>query len=294
MQETLVAPPCLTLDQITERHAFLLAQVQATATDTDVIIDVPSDALVANNKASRRFIEFDPSNKGKWRWPAGGVGIILQLVDCNVFLTLHRDKGAPSYGGHDTLSSGLGSSVREFLYPLETAWREGAEECCIVTPDGIVCPIPETDHFGFGLELTEVTRGTANLFPELAGKPIIDTVASFLPLKDERQVTIRYAGKMRQARGLVVFDPNCNGIDLLKAVVVPVNCALADLTVYDGELAGQKPLNRQVNAYALDDDFRPIGTIAASWVSGQRIEAGSMTNPMTPVLKSLYEALTNR
>lgn len=283
-----------TLKQFTERHAFLLAQVEAQATDTDVVIAIPSDALIATNKESRRFIEFDPSNKGTWRWPAGGIGMILRLVDCNVLLTLHRDKGAPSYGGHDTLSSGLGSSVREMLYPLETAWREGAEELCIVTPQGIICPIPETDHFGFGLELTEVTRGTANLFPELADKPVIDTVASFLPLKDERQVTIRYAGKMRQARGLVVFDPGCNGIDLLKAVVVPVDCALADLTVYDGELAGTKPLNRQVNAYVLDDALRPTGTIAASWVGGNRIDTGSMGNPMTPVLKNVYDALINR
>lgn len=295
MQEKPAAPVCLHLNQLTERHAFLLAQVQATATDTDVVIDVPPDALLATNKASRRYIEFDPSNKGTWRWPAGGIGLILQLVDCNILLVLHRDQGAPSYGGHDTLSSGLGSSVREFLYPLETAWREGAEECCIVTPDGIICPIPETDHFGFGLELTDITRSTANLFPELANKPVIDTVASFLPLKGERRVTIHHAGKTRQISGLVVFDSNCNGIDLLKAVVVPVDCALADLTVYDGELAGTKPLNRQVNAYVLDDDFRPIGTIAASWVSGQRVDTGSMdANPMTPVLKSFYEALLDR
>lgn len=293
-QEKPVLPVCLTLDRFTERHAFLLAQVQATQTDTDVTIDIPADALIATNKASRHFLEIDPSNKGVWRWPAGGVGMILKLHDCNVLLTLHRDKHAPSYNSHDTLSSGLGSSVREFLYPLETAWREGAEELCIVTPDGIVCPIPETDHFGFGLELTDVTRSTANLFPELAQKPVIDTVASFLPLKGERRVTVRYAGKMRQSSGFVVFDPNCNGIDLLKAVVVPVDCALADLTVYDGELAGQKPLNRQVNAYVLDDDFRPVGTIAASWVGGQRVDTGSMSNPMTPVLKAFYDALLDR
>lgn len=283
-----------TLKQLTERHAFLLAQVQATQTDEEVVIDIPIDTPIATNKESRRSLEFAPENKGKWRWPAGGVGIILKLRDANVLLTLHRDKGAPSYGGHDTLSSGLGASVREMLYPLETAWREGAEELCIVTPDAVLCPIPETDHFGFGLELTDVTRGTANLFPELAVKPVADTVATFLPLKDERQVTIRYAGKTRTASGLVVFDPGCNGIDLLKAVVVPVDCSLADLTVYDGELAGAKPLNRQVNAYALDEDLRPTGTIAASWVGGKRVETGTMSNPMTPVLKSVYDALANR
>ena len=180
----------LTLAQLTERHAFLLAQVQATEAGNTVRIDIPADALVATNKATRHSLEFASENKGKWRWPARGVGMILKLADANVLLTLHRDKGAPSYPGHDTLSSGLGSSVREMLYPLETAWREGAEELCIVTPDAILCPIPETDHFGFGLELTEVTRGTANLFPKLADKPVVDVATSFLPLSGERQVVI--------------------------------------------------------------------------------------------------------
>lgn len=284
-----------TLKEFTERHAFLLAQVQATQTNGIVRIDIPADAPIATNKETRHSMEFAPENKGKWRWPAGGVGIILKLRDANVLLTLHRDKGAPSYGGHDTLSSGLGSSIREMLYPLETAWREGAEELCIVTPDSVICPIPETDHFGFGLELTEVTRGTANLFPELTNKPVTDVTTSFLPLSGERQVVITYAGKTRTTSGLVVFDPNANGIDLLKVVVVPVDCSLADLTVYDGELAGKNPLNRRVNAYELDENFRPTGNIVASWLRGDRIESDTMSsNPMTPVLKSVYDALLNR
>lgn len=284
-----------TLNQLTERRSFLLAQVQVTETSELVTINVPLDAPIATNKESRKWMEFDPENNGKYKWPAGGVGVILKLTDTQVLLTLHRDSGAPSYGGHDTLSSGLGSSVREILYPMETAWREGAEELCIVTPDAVICPIPETDHFGFGFELTEVARSTANLFPELASRPVVDVPVSFLPLRGERNLVINYAGKTRQTRGLVAFDPGSNGIDLLKAIVVPVNCSLADLRVYDGELAGTKLLNRQVNACELDKNFRPTGNTIASWVGGERIEVeGSKQSPMTPVLKTFHDALLNQ
>ncbi len=283
------------LNHFTERRSFLLAQVNATETSGDVTIDIPQDALVATNKEGRKFFEADPMNKGIYRWPAGGVGLILELNDANILLAIYRDKDAPSYGGHDTLSSGLGSSVRELLYPLETAWREGAEELCITTPDSVICPIPENDHFGFGIELSEVVRGTANLFPELIEKKVVDVATTFLPLRGEREIIINYAGKQRRSRGLVVFDAGCNGIDIIKAVVVPVNCSLSELKVYDGELgSGSKPepLNRRVNAYALDGNFRPLGGgIIASWIRGERVETETKQNPMTPVLKVFYEAL---
>ena len=282
----------ITLASLTERRAFLLAQAQASLSEGLVTIDIPVDAPIATNKESRKAFEI-PNNDGKWRWPAGGVAMIIKLTDAQVLLTLHRDKGAPSFAGHDTLSSGLGSSVREMLYPLETAWREGAEELCIVTPKHIVCPIPATDHFGFGLELTDVTRCTANLFPELRDKPIVDIATNFLALPGEKKVVINYAGKTRFAQGLVVLDPGTNGIDVLKAVAVPVDCSLDDLTVYDGEVNGVGgPLDRQVNALELDEYLRPTGKILVSWVRGKRVPVETKVNPMTPVLKAVYDALS--
>jgi hypothetical protein len=286
----------MTLSQLTERHAFLIAQVEASATETTVTIDIPKDALIATNKVSRRNLEQYRGTSPKWRWPAGGIAMIVECLDARMLLTLTRDKAAPSYAGHDTISSGLGGAVRELLYPLETAWREGAEELCIVTPEHVICPIPATDHFGFGLELSEVTRGTANLFPELSQKPIIDTTVQFLALKGERRVVINYLGKTRQTEGLVVFDPGTCGIDIIKATVVPVHCTLSELAVYDGEIGGNsKPLDRQVNAIELDRDFRPTGRCIASWMKGERVSRVDDTaNPMSPVLRSVYAALQGR
>lgn len=283
----------MTLKDHTERHAFLLARVAASISDSAITIDIPEDAPIAINKATRKEFESDRNHPGMFRWPAGGIGVILKLHDGQVLLTLHRDEAAPSYALHDTLSSGLGSSVRELLYPLETAWREGCEELCVVTPDHIVCPVPATDHFGFGLELTEVTRSTANLFPELRDKPVVDVTAEFLPLEGEKKVVINYKGKTRQAHGLMVVDMGTNSIDIIKAVVVPVDCTLNDLAVYDGEVGGgNKTLNRRVNALELDENFRPTGKVAVSWVHGKRVAFETVLNPMTPVLRAVYNALS--
>jgi hypothetical protein len=281
----------MTLRQLVERRAFLLALVDAIETPTGVEIDISDDAPVAVDKATRNLFERDPSCAGKWRWSAGGGGLILALRDANLLLTIHRDSGAPSYAGHDTLSSGLSSSTTELMYPMQTAWRECVEELCVVAGETILCPVPDVDHFGFGDDLDEVTRSTANLFPELRTLAVKNEVARFLTLPGERDLTIRFRGRTRTTRGLIAFDPGTRGIDLLKAVVLRVDLPLDEVRVYDGETSGGKSLDRQVNAVLLDDGFRPTGRTVASWKRGERIAVAEKSAPMTPVLASFMEAL---
>lgn len=280
------------LSKYTERKRLLLVQVNADHREEGVIITIPVNTPIATNKSERDFFEKNPSNNGLWRWAAGGIGIIAQLYDAKVLLTLHRCEGAPSYQYHNTVSSGLSCSVKELFYPLVTAWRQALEELCIVTLDRIICPIPVTDHFGISFEFSDLARSTANLFPELAKKKLLKVKSPFHPLRGERKLTVTSGDESVTTEGLIVFDEGVKGIDILKAIVVPVPCTLAELTVYDGETTGNgHPLNRRVNALLLDENFKPTGKMVASWVRGERVSIDPKSAPQTPVFKALCDAL---
>jgi len=289
--------PLLTLKEllaIQEKETFLLVQTSnVTITPGHLRVEIADNPSVAINKLSRRVLE--TGSNTDWRWPAGGAAMVVGLSDGQqVLLTLHRDKGAPSYADCDTIGSGLGGSVEEIHYPLRTALREGVEEIFLRTPTGLVCPYLGQDHFGFDLALAEIVRSGARLFPELKDVSLYEVKASLVNTALMQEIQVVWQGKERTCQALVCLDPKTRGIDVLTILHLRLDCNLEDLIVLDGELVGNKPINRVVNAYELKG-FKPTGRIIASWQSGRHQGAVEGVYPYktTPVLQVIDEALRN-
>lgn len=278
-------------EAISERRSFLMVETKEVIDKKGLIeVLIPDNPLIAHEKTSRRILE--RGNK-KWRWPAGGCAIILKLKDSQVLLTVQKDSGAPSYAGHDTIGAGLGSSTAEILYPLRTAIREGIEEIIIQTPSGVVCPSMMIDPFGFSLEIRETVRDSISLFSETRGLNLIQAPVSFIDLPGQKTVEIDWRGMKANCQALVNFDQGVNGIDLLAAVQIDVDCCLDDLSLFDGEVMGGNPINRVVNAYELEN-LKPTGRIIASWQKGTRIKCdeGVFPHPFIPHTRDIMEALS--
>lgn len=277
---------------IVERRAFLLASTNEVSVSEKLInVIVDDNPIVATEKTARRFLEID--NKNVWRWPAGGTMIILNLTDAQIGLTVHKDSGSPSYANHDTIGAGLGSTREEILYPLRTALREGLEEIVILTPDGVVVPILEEDHFGFSLEIESILRDSAKLHNIKSA--FFSAPAKYLNLLEEKVIQTSWRGISTNCRALVNFDKAVNGIDLLKVIVVNIPYELKEIAVYDGEvIGGSNLLNRQINAYEMSGN-KPTGRIIASWQSGQKMtpKDGIFPNAMVPHTKQIFMALAN-
>jgi hypothetical protein len=287
--------PLLTLAEllaIQEKETFLLVQTSdVTITPGHLRVEIADNPSVAVNKLSRKVIE--ASSNTDWRWPAGGAAMIVELSDGQqVLLALHRDKGAPSYPDCDTIGSGLGGSIEEICYPLRTALREGVEEVFLKTPTGLVCPCLEQDHFGFDLALEEIVRSGSRLFSELSSVPLYEVKASLIDTPFTQEVKVVWRGKERICQALVCLDRKTRGIDVLTILHLKLDCKLGDLIVLDGEVVGNKPINRVVNAYELEG-FKPTGKIVASWQSGKHQGAVEGVYPYktTPVLQVVDEAL---
>ncbi len=275
---------------IIDRESLFLVQAEKVEEDVNCVhVYISENPKTATTKADRKTLEMD--EKTLWRWPAGGAVVSLRLKDINVLLSLRRDSGAPTYANHDTIGSGIGSSANEISYPLRTAYREGIEEVLIRTPDGIVCPTLEDDHFGFSLNLESIIRESVGLFSETRNQPFIYKHMVDVPLHGERDVFIHFQKKTTKTRALVNFDPEVRGIDLLKVVLLDLSeYNLSEINIYDGEAPGKKPLDRVVNAYALSGTLVPTGEIIASWKSGLRIKTQTAI-AQTPVLKDVMQAL---
>lgn len=275
-----------------ERRSFLLIPLESIEEKSESIkIGISDDPQVAFNKASRRILEFEIK---KWRWPAGGAAIILELLNGKrSLLALHRDPRAPTYAGHNTLSSGLGCSIEEMLDPTLIV-REGIEEFVIQTPQGIIYPKFNDNSFP-ALNFKSISKDGASLRPETEKLPLIGAASSVLKgLPGEKEVQVNWRKKTYISHGLILLDPNVNGIDVLSVIVIKVKAnSWKDLKIYDGEVLGDgNLLNRTVHAYELDENLRPTGRISAGWKSGKLFTLPEETKfPQTPVLKFILDQL---
>ncbi|MBI2109195.1 MAG: hypothetical protein HYT93_03410 [Parcubacteria group bacterium] len=254
-------------------------------------IEIDDDPLVAVNKAGRKYFQ---ESSLDWRWPAGGLAIILALKDNqNVLIALHRDAGAPSNPDCDTIAAGLGSSVEDMCYPLRLAFREGMEEVLVKTPHGVLYPHLQDDPFGHSLALKNIVESTARAIFNLSVSNFIPGEAFILETPAEEDVRVKWRGVSYLSRGIVLLDPKTHGIDVIKVLIMHAPCTLDELTVCDGECIDGVPIHRSVYAYELDEDHCPTGKIIAGWKAGARLSASQIpaTQKQTPTLEKALWAL---
>ena len=111
---------------IQDRRTFMLVQVEEVrgleSPSGDIEVVIAENPPVAFNKATRWH--FERECPGVFRWPAGGTALIVDCTDGKrLLLAFHKDKGAPTYAGHDTFPSGLAPRTRRFSFRSE---RRGA------------------------------------------------------------------------------------------------------------------------------------------------------------------------
>lgn len=257
-------------------------------------VSVLPDSQIAITGAGRRQFE---TQKKYWRWAAGGAFMILELKDCTVGLTRYRDKGAPSWGDHYTLGSGLSADLDEVFHPLRLALREGVEEFLIVTPQGRVVPRLEGGEYEKLVMATAVANWT--LTDGVTGLPEIFSVpkayiapAQLLKLPQECELNVSLGDMGSISRGLLVVDEGTRGIDILTVMKVDLSpFSLEEIAVLDGETNREgKPLNGEVVCFLIEEGkFR--WTTAMGFQNGCKINPSSRSRNATPVLRAVIEAL---
>jgi|GEM_PF-3078148 len=270
------------------RQQQLLVSVEFRQEGNDGIVTIPHDAVVSTTGAGRR--KLSAPNNSRWRWAAGGCFIVLRLNDARVGLMRLRDAGAPSFGGHYTLASGLSASARELLHPDELALREGCEEYAIATPDGIVIPSfgdPKLDAvtFGAAASVLDLIRQEPTLPPTFSSGRLVKRPASFLQSRNEGVLTASFHDDddTVESRGIIVLDPNTRGIDLLRIVEVSIPVDFRHIAIFDGEDDRGKPLNGEVACLDLDSRGR---SVAKAYRTGVEVTPSGDLGKMTPILKA--------
>lgn len=280
---------------IQARRGFMLVQGTLEKVPNGYRVLIPKETAFAVLPEERKAFE-DPKEQTLWRVGAGGGLMVLHCTDCSVALMRYRDKGAPSYGDHWTLGSGLTSSVEEIVNPLHTAVRECVEEFGVVTPRGIIIPMFGDDELD-GL-VRGAVRSSAFLHQKAALKSFdadtyLSAEASFEAVSGEETLTIAFedAGETSVA-GVISIDPNTRGIDLLKVIGVKVPYRLDEIAIVDGEEDKHgKALNAPVGCMDINN-LVSDRQFDAVFQHGERQDpAGFVLKNMTPVLRTLIERL---
>lgn len=265
-----------------------------------VTID-PATARFTCTREGRKEIS-NPSQKN-WRWAAGGGFIALRFRDQKaVGLLRYRDPGAPSFGDHFTLGSGISSGISDMLYPLLLASREGIEEFLITTPAGLVVPTfddPKLDEISYGAVASGLKYIRAaedlNLPMQFGWKHFVGVHSYFHPTKNDREIKVAVEGSGAEpivSKGVWVVDPGTRGLDLIEIVVTDLPCSLDDVAIFDGEGNEKKSFNAPVVCLELDyDTLRPTGEIVRTFQSGKVVKNVGNISKVTPVLRKALEAL---
>lgn len=278
---------------IQARRGFILVQGTLEKTENGHRVIVPKETSFAVLPEERKAFE-NAQEKTFWRVGAGGGLMVLHCTDCSIALMRYRDKGAPSYGDHWTLGSGLTASVEEIVNPLHVAVRECVEEFGVVTPRGIAVPMFGDD------ELDGIVRGAVRSSAFLHQKAALagfDTgvyfpaEASFEVVPGEETLTVAFedAGET-SAVGVVAIDPNTRGIDLLKVIGVKVPYRLDEIAIVDGEEDRHgKALDAPVGCMNIKN-LTPGRVFDAVFQHGERQDSTEFfLNNMTPPLRALVE-----
>ncbi len=278
---------------VQDRRGIFLTQANLEETTTGHRVVIPQDAQFATLPEERKAFERDSKH---WRFAAGGALMVLHCTDGSYALMRYRDAGAPSYGDHWTLGSGLSSSVEDMVHPLRLAVRECIEEFGIVTPAGILLPTLGDDT------LDSVVRGAVRSSKflhdaaTLAGFNIgtyVSAEARFEFVRGEEVLTIVFEGAGETTeRALIVVDSDTRGIDFLKVIGVIVPWSFAELVIVDGEEDRKgDSLDGVVGAMKIENlvQDQPFDAV---FQHGERQDAeGYLLENMTPPLRAVVEAL---
>ena len=279
------------------RAQMLLVQAGLEKKNGGYIVTIPADSTLTTTGAGRKQLE-SPQNT-RWRWAAGGGLIMLRCLDQTVALTRFRDPGAPSYGGHYTLGSGLSGSIRELLFPVELAIREAVEEFIIATPSGLAVPFfanIKYDRAAFGA----VASGK-NLIRQQEGLPSVFSAGNFLltettfaePTKiPEEELEVRFEKEVSAcSKGIIALDEGTRGIDILRLIILRLPFRLDEIAIFDGEADRQeRPLNGEVVCFSVENG-KVTKKIAAAFQTGKRIAVPNRDIRYTPPLKKAIEAM---
>ncbi len=265
------------------------------------LIIVKKDSVVTTTPAGRK--ELESKENTDWRWAAGGGLMMLELKDVTVALARFRDPGAPSWGGHYTLGSGLSGSIRDLMFPVELAVREAVEEFIIATPKGLIVPVFNKDEdrvynqtalgaVASGLNLIRQKPGLPDVFRQ---NGFFTAPAEFVPLSPilEADLSVMFEGcdEMTNSSGLLVYDPGTRGIDLIRLIRVKLPFSLGEIAIFDGEANRQEqPLDGEVVCFPVQNG-RFTTDIVETFKTGKRVSTPDYPVRFTPPLQAVIEAM---
>ncbi len=276
---------------VQDRCGFLLVQGLLEKEPNGWRVLIPEKTKFAALPEERRAFEQD---KGSWHVGAGGCLMVLHCTDVSVALMRYRDAGAPSYGDHWTLGSGLTASIEEIVRPLHVAVRECIEEFGVVTPRGIVIPTFGDD------ELDGIVRGAVRssdflhqkaTLKDFEADSYLSAEASFRKVPGEETLTVAFEGVGETSTaGILAIDPNTRGIDLLKIIDVKIPYRLAEIAIVDGEEDKYgRALNAPIGCMNIEN-LVPGRQFDAVFQHGQQQDStGYVLKNMTPPLRAVIE-----
>lgn len=283
-----------------EREEFLVVRAKiAKETGKTIEIVIDDNPETAISIAERRVIsDPKPENGGadNIRFPAGGLGIIVKTPGQNHLMTVLRASKS-SFDWHLNTFSGLGC-ISEITDPEKTAIRKGLEDLIIIAKNKIIIPRFKNDLFS-RIDIKAIIRDGATLHKDTQGLSIEEAPAHLLNLPNEKEFKITWRDNKYAYRGLPARDPGTRGLDFVKILVIEFDEKPEDLKFLDGRIiGGRNPLNRDIYALELDEDFKWTGKISAGWQWNKAADKyeyfapkDEIKFPQTPILKTIISEL---
>jgi hypothetical protein len=270
-------------------------------------------------------MENDP-NPEFWRWGAAGTLTIIHCKNGSFALVRHRDAGAPSWGDHWTLGSGLSGPDDDLSQPTHTAVREGLEEVRIATripkndprDQGVIQPVfggkenEELDNIASdavsGNEMDDTDESVPPEFRrtnDFASDHRVRVGANFYKAPGEQTLEVEHEDGSKPTTsqsGTLVVDPSTRGIDFMKVVEVDLTeYDMEELVFFDGEVDGKgKPINAFIGCVPVAKETDASGNtryrmgteLARVQKGGQDVDPKEHSlEKMTPTLSKMYESM---
>jgi hypothetical protein len=285
-----------------EREEFLIVRAKITKeTKTAIEINIDDNPETASTIAERRALsDPKPENGGPEdiRFPAGGLGVVIKTPGQNYLMAVLRASKS-SFDRHINSFTGLGC-ISEVADPEKTAIRKGLEDLMIVIKNEIIVP-HFTDKTFEKIDIKAIVQDGAGLYKETQKFSQKEVPAYFLNLSNDKEFKIRWRGKKYAYTGLPARDPGTRGLDLIRIMVIEFKEKLQNIKFLDGRIiGGRNPLNRDIYALELDENYKWTGKISAGWQWNKNIDnydyfipAPETKFPQTPILKTIITELAD-
>lgn len=265
-------------------------------------LKLDDDPVVGISAADRRAVS-DPkgefAQKDLWRWGAGGA-LVVYRQDGKSFLALPlRDDGAPSFGGHLTLTSGLSSSFEEFFNPTFIAIREGIEEVAVLVGKNVVAFSlgPAFEQMAWDVFEKQLIQAKKFNWSEVDDAPFYAD-AEFIST-NEQKLEIVHGKRISRHEGIICLDPKTRGIDLLKIILVNLP-SQSETVFFDCEDSKTGPIDREIIVFPLNGlkSVNQEGAVMKICGATKKFKSGKSLSadpeklyPCTPVLEEALKVL---